>query len=160
MLVVIAVMGIWAAIAIPSLIDMWDRQRLNVGRDTLLQAMYSAKRDAKRTHSLQQLSIREVDTLVQWAVHPANADPASIVWQSLDQNLRLDLAETTLSQVPPIRRVQFKHDGTIPGWQLGRITLTTQRNTILKRCVIVSSLLGAIRTGENKPRPRDGKHCY
>jgi hypothetical protein len=55
--------------------------------------------------------------------------------------------------------MQFNHYGEVNG-QLGRITLSTIDQADTKRCVMISTLLGAMRKGEDHVKKKDGKHCY
>jgi prepilin-type N-terminal cleavage/methylation domain-containing protein len=158
LLVVLVIIGIFAAILIPSWNFLLNMSRLNIAQDQLLQAMQVAKSNAKRSRTVQQFSIRTVDGTVQWAISPAGRFPAESLWQSLDAAIQLD-SETTLLKVGTIRRVQFTHEGRISG-QLGRVTLSPKNVSRLKRCVVVSTLLGKIRTGTDKPTKRDGFRCW
>jgi hypothetical protein len=108
--------------------------------------------------------------VVQWSIHPASITPVPASWRNLDANLRLD-DETTLPQSGGVRRVRFNHYGC-PVYQIndecgqtsilsqGRLTLSYQQGGKAKRCVIVSTLLGALRTGKENPKKQDGKYCY
>lgn len=154
-LVVIFVIGILSAIAIPSWLSFIDTRRLNVAQDQLHQAMREAQRNAKRDKSNWQASFRQDNGVVQWAVHAGNTTPTTTDWQSLERNIRIvathidatDPNDTTLSfdTTNNLWRIVFNHKGN-PNGQIGKITLSTRTNNQIKRCVIVSTLIGAIRT--------------
>jgi hypothetical protein len=45
--------------------------------------------------------------------------------------------------------------------QLGQITLTSKNGGKAKRCLTVSTLIGAMRTGQEHSKPNDSnKYCY
>jgi hypothetical protein len=58
-----------------------------------------------------------------------------------------------------VRRVPFDNLGTVKP-PLGRITLSSKSGGKAKRCVFISTILGAMRTAQENPRPDDGKYCY
>lgn len=157
-LVVILIAGILAAIAAPSWLAFRDRQTLNTAQDTVFLALREAQTKALRTKSTWQASFRENRDVVQVAVHPAKTQPNMAVWTSLDRSVRLD-AETTLRESGGVRGVQFNYRGHVNG-QLGRVTISSKNNNTLKRCVITSTLLGALRKSREQSKSVDGKFCY
>lgn len=182
-LVVTLMIGILSAIAIPSWLGFSNARRLSVSQDQVYLAMREAQSNAKRDKITWQASFREDGGVVQWAVHRANVDPIPPPpppppnigsWQKLEPSIRLDsetnLPETTLPRSGTVRRVFFNYQGCPvgnPGDQctvlsgLGRITLYSQNGGTAKRCVIISTLLGALRTAKEQPIPdRTGNYCY
>lgn len=150
--------GALAAIGAPSWLAFKDRYALNAANDAVLNALREAQSKAMRTNSTWQASFRETDEIVQWAVHPVNVDPSAAVWRSLDTSVRMD-EETTLREAGGVRRMRFNHRGRTSG-QLGRLTLSSKNGGPAKRCAIVSTLLGAMRTSKNQAKPSNGKYCY
>lgn len=158
MIVVIMIVAILAAIAAPSWIAFVDARRLSVAQDQVYFAMRAAQSNAKRDKITWQASFREHNGVVQSAVYPANSDPTTAVWQSLEPAIRIvdedinpnDLDDTTLyfDDLNSLWKIQFNYKGN-PNGRLGRITLST-RNGQAKSCVIVSTLLGAMRTARNE----------
>ncbi|AFZ31394.1 hypothetical protein Glo7428_2899 [Gloeocapsa sp. PCC 7428] len=158
MLVVIFVIGIIAAIAIPSWLSFLDTRRLNIAQDQLYQAMRDAQRNAKRDKSNWQASFRQDNGVVQWAVHQASNTPTTTDWQSLDQSIRIvatrlnstDPNDTTLffDTTNNLWRIVFNHKAN-PNGQIGKITLSTRNNNQIKRCVIVSTLIGGMRNAKD-----------
>lgn len=127
--------------------------------------------------------------LVQVAVHPADASefvPAYLIsndalWQELPPNIRIDETrndkgknETSIVKHPSERiwRVQFNYYGcpvrkpkdecgqtalTV----LGRLTLRSRNGGKARRCVVISTILGAMRKGkEHSKADSTGKYCY
>lgn len=149
-LVVLIIIGVLAAIASPSWSSLLNKQRLNAAKNEAFQAIRTAQHKAKLNHVDWQVSFREVDGLVQWVTHPDSTIPNDALWQNLDPNVRIN-PETTLyfDGANKIYRLRFTHLGRVSG-QLGRITFSGKTDTQTKRCVIVSTLLGAMREGEEQ----------
>jgi prepilin-type N-terminal cleavage/methylation domain-containing protein len=132
-----AIAGIAVAIATPSYIGWANHQRLKAANE-------------------QQVSFREIGSRVEWAIHPTNS-PA-ITWKALPEQIKLD-TETTLRRRDGTYILQFNDYGEVNG-QLGRVTLSMAQNPKEKQCLMISTLLGKIRRGENHGKPKDGKYCY
>lgn len=176
LIIIMTVIGIIFAIAYPSWINLIERQRLNTAQNQLYRALHSAKNSALKEKMHWQVSFREQAGVVQWAVHAAQAGifmPSNLHWQNLDDNLQIHKkpnpkgsCETTFyqkqQQCPTMGpwRVQFNHHGNTNG-QLGQITLTSKNSSKYQRCVYVSTLIGAIKTGKENPKPNSSKkYCY
>lgn len=157
-LVVILMSGILAAIMAPSWMALKERQTLNTAQDAVFLAMREAQTKALQTKKTWQASFRENKGVVQFAVHPAKVDPNTAPWQALDPSVQLD-SETTLQESGGVRRVQFNYRGHVNG-QLGRVTLSSKNGKTIKRCVITSTLLGALRKSREQSKSVDGKSCY
>src|SRR3712207_1919441 len=175
LIILLSVVGIVAAIASPVWTSFINRQRLNTAQYQVYQAMREAQTNAMRDKitweaSFQQLPVAG-EEVVQWSVHPASSTATAESWQNFDVNIRLD-DETTLPKSKGVRRVRFNLYGC-PVYQLndecgqtsilskGRLTLSSKHGGKAKRCVIVSTLLGALRTAKENPKKQDGKYyCY
>ncbi|UBF25313.1 prepilin-type N-terminal cleavage/methylation domain-containing protein [Kovacikia minuta CCNUW1] len=157
-IVIVAILGILLAIMAPGWASFMTVSRLNAAQAEVYQVMRDAQSTARRNHLTWQASFREWNEVVQWAIHPASLSPTNAVWKNLDPNIRLD-AETTLQTSNGVRRVQFDENGNVNG-QLGRLTLSGKAGGRTKRCVIVSTLIGVVRQGRDKPQMQDGKYCY
>lgn len=157
-LVVVGIGGIILAIAAPVSQRMMDVQRLNAAQDEICQAMRQAQSQAKQSRVVWETSLRNQNGKVQWANHPADEPPTESQWKNLDTTIQLD-PETTLSQVNGLYRVQFNHEGRVNG-QLGRITFSSKVGGTAKRCLVVSTLLGAIRKAADHPTQANGRFCY
>ncbi len=161
MLVVIAAVGLLAAIAAPSWLAFINNRRLNSASDQVYLGLRDAQRQAKKTKTTWQFSLRvkQPENIVQWAVHPETVNPNNANWNDLDSNVVLD-EETTLNLKNDVRQIQFDYIGSIRKPPLGRITLSSKNGGKAKRCVFVSTILGAIRTAKERDRPKDGDYCY
>ena len=159
MLIVVMVIGILGAIAAPIWEAFIEVRRLNASQDQVYRAMRSAQSQAVHERLTWQVSFRELDEVVQWAVHPDTVKPANAHWNNLDPHVRLD-PETTLELSSDVRRIQFNYRGNVRKPPLGRITLSSKRGGKAKRCVFVSTILGAMRTAKEHPKPKAGQYCY
>ena len=152
LLVVIVLMGTLAAIAAPSWVSFLNNQRLSTAQSQVFEVLRQAQTTAKLKHLDYQVSFRPQppNGKAEWAMHPATlTDPTSLPWNSLGENIQINPETTLPLQSNGIYKVRFDHHGEIKG-NLGRVTLSVP-NSQVKRCVIVSTLLGAMRAGENRP---------
>jgi len=164
-LVVMVMIGILAALAAPSWLGFTNNQRLNSAQSRAFSTLRLAQSNSKRTQTMWQATFRNTPTIAQYAVH--QAPPSSMTkgywdnlsWQNFDAGVRIventeTQPRTTLTQLtavpePDIYRVQFRPQGNPNGLgELGRITFVG-RNSDRKKCVIISTLLGAMRLAEN-----------
>lgn len=163
---VVSIIGILAAIAAPAWLGFINNERLRTSNNRIYQVIKIARSNAMRDKSTWQASFQqEQDKTAKWAVHPATVDPQTANWENLNPSVQID-DETTLYQYPPskypstnIWRMQFNYKGNTNG-QLGRITLSLRSGGTAKRCVFVSTLLGAMRTAKDQAQPKGGKYCY
>ncbi|MBW4595235.1 MAG: type II secretion system GspH family protein [Brasilonema angustatum HA4187-MV1] len=159
LLVSIVIIGILAAISVPSWLAFVDTQRLNTAQNEVYLAIRQAQSQAIKNKLTWQVSFREQNDIVQWAVHLATKNPVNAIWNNLDPNVRLD-AETTLQQSNGVGQIQFDDRGNIRKPPLGRITLSSKSGGKAKRCVYISTILGAMRTGKEHDEPDKNKYCY
>lgn len=175
LIILVTITGIVSAIAFPNWLAFVERQQLNSAQSKVYQAMQQAKSNATRDKVTWQASFRQVPVdgkeVVQWSVHPASITPSAESWHNLQANVRLD-DETNLPNSANGRRVRFNYSGC-PVYHLndecgqttiltkGRITLSSAKGGKAKRCVIVSTLLGALRTAKEQPKTdKEGRFCY
>ena len=180
-LIVVVTLGILAAIAAPSWLTFVNTRRLNVAQDEVYRSMRQAQSQAKKQKLTWQVSFRQQNNIVQWAVHQAKTEqfiPETVIsndklWNNLDSNIRID-SETTLRKqsVSGAWRVIFNYQGC-PVYNvgdecintslqaLGQITLYIPNSGKTRRCIYVSTILGAMRTGKERAKANDnGKYCY
>jgi prepilin-type N-terminal cleavage/methylation domain-containing protein len=189
LIVVLAIIAILAAIVAPSWLNFLTRQKLNSAISTTYRAMREAQSEAKTRNLTWQATFREHNGRVQVAVH--EADPTEFVpihilaneayWQNLPEGVLIDKDqndrgkyETSLTRQSPQGpwRVQFNYIGCpVRSYEdycgqtslqaLGRITLKSDKGGKLRRCAIVSTLIGAMRMGKDNPKPDStDKYCY
>jgi prepilin-type N-terminal cleavage/methylation domain-containing protein len=140
--------GILSGIAAPRWFALIKTQHLNIAQDQVYQAKRQAQSQAKKEKLTYHASFREENNNVQWAVHPATIDPSNAKWNDLDASVQLDVVESTLQLSNGVRRVRFDHIGGVTP-PLGKITLSSKPGGTAKRCVIVSTILGAMRTAKD-----------
>ncbi|NJM71514.1 MAG: prepilin-type N-terminal cleavage/methylation domain-containing protein [Scytonema sp. RU_4_4] len=167
LLVSIVVITILAAISIPSWLAFVDTQRLKTAQNEVYLAIRQAQSQAIKNKLTWQVSFREQNRIVQWAVHQATVNPVNAIWNNLDPNVYLD-AETTFKQLNGVRQIQFDDRGHIRKPPAGRITLSSKSGGKAKRCVYISTILGAMRIGKEHDKPESKhdesdtkeKYCY
>lgn len=157
-IVVVMLVGLLVAIVAPTCFHFLRLMRLETAKEQIYQAMRKAQQNARLNRVVWEFGIRQTsEGQIQWAIYPEQTSVDALIWNRLDSAVILD-GETSLREVRGIRRVQFNHLGAVNG-QLGRVTLSTHGGGTMKRCVIVSTLLGALRSGSNQPKQVDGKYC-
>jgi len=159
LLITILLLTILGAIAIPNWLAFVDTQRLNVAQEEVYFAIRQAQSEAKRERLTVQISFREYNAIAQWAIHDATISPSQAHWHNLDENIILD-PETTLQYSHGVRRIEFDYLGAVREPPLGRVTLSSRDGGKSKRCVFVSTILGALRTAREHPHSKEGKYCY
>jgi prepilin-type N-terminal cleavage/methylation domain-containing protein len=173
MLVVVAMVGVLAAIAVPNWLGFINRQQLNTANNKIYQAMRQAQSRAAQQREAWQVSIRQSPTTpdtVEWAVYrsPANPDvvPTGVRWEESANSIQIDTARTTLTTTGSFYRIVFNYKGC-PVWSstelctqsslfnnnnpsFPQINLSNTNASFNKRCVIVTTRLGAISTGSDE----------
>ncbi|MBE9110774.1 prepilin-type N-terminal cleavage/methylation domain-containing protein [Nodosilinea sp. LEGE 07298] len=69
-LIVVAIIGLMAAIAAPSFFGFLQQRKINTARDMLYQALRVTQTDAMQQRHDRRFSIRERNGQVEWANHP------------------------------------------------------------------------------------------
>lgn len=184
LLITLTMTGILAAIVAPTWQTFVETQRLNTSIERVYYGMQEAKTNAKRDKSDWQVSFREISInqqpRAQWAVHPAfpsgaNIDINQLPWRNLPEDIRIvdrlygDRNETTLDEYRTASnqealRIQFNYHGHTNG-QMGRLTLAHRHSNPQNprrrlRCVIVSTLIGTLRTSHNQRTQQNDRYCY
>lgn len=147
MIIVVSIIGMLAAIALPSWLGFMNIRRLNIAQGEVNQAMRQAQSQAKKEKVKYQASFRTQNDILQWAVHK-ESDLNNAVWNDLDDSVQLD-PNSTLQLDNGVRRVRFNDIGGVI-LPLGKITLSSKSGGTARRCVIVSTILGAMRTAKDE----------
>ncbi|BAZ31748.1 hypothetical protein NIES4074_42210 [Cylindrospermum sp. NIES-4074] len=169
---VVLMVGILAAIALPSWSAFVTRQRLNKANDAVLAAIQQAQREAKKQKINYSVSFRTDSNVVQTAVY---STPSPSNWQSLGGDLQIPAGAISLStniaspnQVgssSSTPTITFDYLGSLPNANLGAIqTGSTEQPGLkivvassnsgnsansVKRCVIVKTILGGTVTAKD-----------
>ena len=160
LLVVIVVIAILAAIAAPFGLSFLGRYKATITRDRTFSAIRQTQDKAQQERRDWQFSIRQVDSVIEWTSNPGKTVPVDAVWQELgDSSLNID-SETTFAKSNNVYYVRFDDRGNVQ-YRLGRITFYSKHAPESKRCVIVSTLIGAMRKSEEKSVPNENdQFCY
>ena len=159
LLVVVFIVGTLAAAIAPSWIGFVEGRRLTSERDELYSGIREAQSKAQIQSVAWQFSLRERNGFIEWATHPKSVPSDEAQWTALSSSSLTIHEETTFAISGDIYYVQFDNDGNVH-YRLGRVTLSSRRVPVLKRCVIVSTIIGAMRKAKEQPVPQDGKLCY
>jgi prepilin-type N-terminal cleavage/methylation domain-containing protein len=162
MLVTLVIIGVVTAIAGPAFLGFVNRQRLNTAQGTIYTALRNAQSQAKLTKLSFQVAFRTSTAgISQWAVssrvNTANdtaADWNGLPWQNLDPSLQYSSTFSLLTTIPDpdVHRVIFDRNGNVVG-NLGRVILTNKLAGGSKACVIVSTLIGGVRSEKDSDCP-------
>ncbi|MEH1944560.1 MAG: prepilin-type N-terminal cleavage/methylation domain-containing protein [Nostoc sp.] len=188
-LVVVVLIGILATLGTSNWLTFVEIGRLNTAQNEIYYAMRQAQSQATKDKLTRQASFRIQNGVMQWTVHQAEAGkfiPDAVknngnLWHNLEPNIRIyeeennrGQKETTLRQQtsPQVWRVIFNYQGC-PIYEvgdectntslrtLGQITLYSQNAGKARRCVYVSTIIGAIKTGNDHLRANENdKYCY
>ncbi|MGC1309706.1 MAG: type II secretion system protein [Phormidesmis sp.] len=150
--VVMAVVGILAAIAAPTWLRFLAEQRTTYVQGVLQQGIQQAQLKSQQNNRLWQFSVRKNGEVIEAATHPASISPNDAIWDTMNSAVGFD-EETTLLKKDGIYYVRFDENGNVRGSRLGRLTVSSKQFPDIKRCVIVSTLIGATRTAKEQPTP-------
>jgi Tfp pilus assembly protein FimT len=171
LVIIVAIVGVLSAIAVPSWLGFFNRQQLNSASNQVYQAMRQAQSRSMQERETWQASFREGDSGVQWAVHRSSLAPNQVAWNSFSNTIAID-SESNLPRSQGMYRVRFNYKGcpvynptdTCTNTTIrtkGRLTLSSLNGGEAKRCVIVSTLLGALRTSQEQATPDEkDRFCY
>ncbi|PZO22972.1 MAG: prepilin-type cleavage/methylation domain-containing protein [Leptolyngbya foveolarum] len=158
LMVVVVIVGIVAAIVVPGWLRFLAGHRTTMARGKLRQGIQQAQAKSQQESISWQFSVRETSGKVEMAVHPSTLLPSLAGWEPLSPSIRLD-GETNLATTGDVYYVQFDEKGNVR-YRLGRATLSNERFPDIKRCVVVSTLVGATRIAKEQAVPENGKYCH
>lgn len=151
------VLGILTAIVAPGFFNILARQRVRVANDQALQSIRDTQNKAQRQKRDWQVSFRNVELdegsgklVAQVAVHETDdldEVPDDVAWETFNDQVKIDDTETTFPEGDENEwYFPFNSDGVAATGSLGRVTFTLNQGPTVKRCVIMSTLLGATRS--------------
>ena len=173
-LAVILIIGILAAIAGPSWVSFINQRRINATNDAILRAIQDTQREAINKKNDYSISFRTNNQVIEFAIHLDNNVPST--WQILGKGLQIkpgqvilgtnlsgenvagnsfSYASTTTQTITFDSRGSLLPDPTPILGSRGLIisvarpqsTNSTQPVPVTRRCVKVTTLLGALQTG-------------
>lgn len=159
-LVVIVIVGILMAIAAPSWFSLLERQRVTTAQSAIDQGLRQAQSNAQRTAKDWRFALKQGAEAVEWAIYPRydtsgnTIDPtdsaSQVIWNSFHPNVVID-ASTGASQ-SGINGAYHSAIYNYKGHANKRLTFTvaSARDSELKRCVIMSTILGNTRKAKNE----------
>ena len=175
-MITLLIVGILSAIAAPSWLTFTNRQRVNAANDAVLRAIQEAQRQAKSKKLSYSVSFLSAQTQVPKVfIYPAGTvlTPTDSRWTNLGEDIALKpgqvflysnidaanpnqkSAETTLATSE--RTITFDYTGTLtPGAVTPLKVVVAAANStsllpnVTKRCVIVETLIGGLRTAKDK----------
>lgn len=163
-LIVVVIIGLLAAIAAPSWFGFWQQRKINATQDMLYQALRATQADAMQQRHERRFSLRQRDGYIEWANHPESIPAAGVTnWQPLVEGVVLANEDNTLTKSGGIHYTRFDMHGNLRSKWIGEqgtitVTITGKRNT--NRCVVVSTVLGAMRKGKGQLKAKDKRFCY
>ncbi len=131
MLFVLVIIGILSAILAPSFLGMFSRNKVNNALAQVRGALQEAQRQAIRNSKSCTVTI---DTTNKKVTAPCLVTGDRV----FDSNIGIATNETS---------IQFSYKGTITLSDAGTVVLSNA-NTSKKQCLVISSPLGIMRTGE------------
>lgn len=171
-LVVLLIIGILTAVAVPNWLTFTNQRRVNAVNDAVLRALQEVQREAIQKKLDYSISFKTEDTVPKVAIHLAKTIPTN--WKNLGEGLELkpgqvllgtnlvdeNTADTSLSyDLTTPKTITFNYTGNLPfSANLGSKGLivsvatpqssnSTQAIDTTKRCVKVRTLLGTIQLG-------------
>lgn len=152
-IVTVVIAGVLAAIAAPSWMGIANGRRAAAGRDEIMQVLQVARTEAIRTRQPQSVSINPTATPPTIKVNASAARPIgeqSTQDSSLPSKLGLSVTGGTLAGGAVT--IAFDERGSITtplGTQGIKFTVSSPANNGRKRCVIVQTILGSMRTAND-----------
>lgn len=140
LMVVVAIVGMLAAMAGVSYMGWMARMRVNKAQDVALQAIREAQSTARQNKGTWKASFQQQDDKVQWAVHAAQTTPTS--WNTIDEP---DVILTAASA-----DITFNYKGQLENEEdEGKKITLSNKSGGNKRCVMVKTILGALQTASD-----------
>lgn len=158
-LIVLVIAGLLIAIGAPSFFGWINRSSLGTARNEVHMALRQAQREAMQRRENWQFSLREQGSHLEWAIHAKAIAPAQVkTWHHLNPYVQLDPDDTTLVESQGVHYIYFKYTGDVS--HIRTITFQGRHGGKARRCVVVSTLIGATRKGENHTKPKNNRYCY
>ncbi|MDP5337301.1 MAG: type II secretion system GspH family protein [Nodularia sp. (in: cyanobacteria)] len=170
LILVVLMIGILGAIAAPGWLGFVNRQRVNKANDVVLAALQEAQREARRTKRDYSVSLKTEGNIPKIAV--SQGTPSN--WRNLGEDVGINPREilvstnitgeneagATIADLSSAKTIKFDYMGTLPNADFGTLPegsedpdeapglkiVVAVRNSNIKRCVIVKTLLGSMLT--------------
>jgi prepilin-type N-terminal cleavage/methylation domain-containing protein len=140
-LIVVFIIGILAAMGIPSWFSLMNRQRVSNAQAQVFQALRSAQSTAKQTRSSKRVTF----------LNPTGEVPTIQMTGKPDQKLgngNLQPGMIQLDIPTGTQEIIFNPDGNVVAESLPFKILISGTNNNPRRCVVVRTILGSMTQGE------------
>ncbi|HLP87545.1 MAG TPA: prepilin-type N-terminal cleavage/methylation domain-containing protein [Nostocaceae cyanobacterium] len=154
-LVVIILIAVIVAIAFPSWLAFINQQRTRAAQNRALTMLRDAQVNAQREKVNWQVCFWDDGEQVLGSVHRAgNGECQTTNAESIIEgdSKFVGMSSTFATDASGKYRMQFKFDGSVNGIPRS-ITFTARNTNAAKRCVFVSTILGAMRTATDSDCP-------
>ncbi|MEO1067724.1 MAG: prepilin-type N-terminal cleavage/methylation domain-containing protein [Cyanobacteria bacterium J06638_6] len=160
-LIVVVLIGLLAAIAAPSFLSFWQQRKINATQDRVYLALRATQAEAMQLRQERRFSLRERDGHIEWASHPETTLASQVIaWQPLIDGVVLADIDNTLLASGGIYYVRFDMYGNVRA-RLGTVTVAMAGGKTTHRCVVVSTMIGALRKGKGHTTANSGnRFCY
>ena len=159
-LIILVLIGILLGLFTPGWFSLLARWRLTDSQTDIYSALRHTQVIARINSINWQISIRETTSgIVEWSIHPQTGIPQA--WESLTfDSIDIDVANTTLDKRNGAYYIRFDYKGRLAS-RTRTLTITSSKSSSTKRCIVMSTILGAMRKGEEQQRPSSsGRYCY
>lgn len=160
-LIVVVIMGLLAAIAAPSWFGFLQQRKINVTQDMVYQALRATQADAMQQRHDRRFSIRERNGRLEWVSHPETTlSSQAVAWTPLVDGVVFADIDNTMLSSGGTYYVKFDMYGNVKA-RISTVTFSTGGSTQTHRCVVVSTMIGAMRKGEGHTRANSNERfCY
>lgn len=150
LLVVVMIAGILAAIAAPSYLGFIASRRATMAQSEILQVLRQAQTDAIRTRQPQTVTFNAAITPPTVQINSRTA--TRLGTESLQRQLSASALglQVNGSSDTPNNVVEFDSRGAVTRGVNMIITATAPAGSTRRRCVIVQTVLGTLRTAQNQ----------
>lgn len=168
--VVVLVVGVLSAIATPAWLGFNQRQQVNKANDAILSALQQAQQEAKKSKRNYSVSFKVDGNVSKISVAPA--DSTSPQWKTIGQDIGIPsgqvLVYTNLNATTANKKASDNisyntpGSGTITFDYMGSLGLSSSNIPLkvavatpssagnLKRCVVIETLIGGMRTAKDE----------
>ncbi len=160
-LIVVVIVGLMAAIAAPSFFGFWQQRKINATQDMVYQALRSTQADAMQQRHDRRFSIRERNGRIEWASHPETTlSSQAVAWTPLVDGVIFADIDNTMIRSGCTYYFKFDMHGNVKA-RVSTVTFSTGGNQQMHRCVVVSTMIGAMRKGKGHTRANsNNRFCY
>ncbi|MDQ2096449.1 MAG: GspH/FimT family pseudopilin [Tychonema bourrellyi B0820] len=148
MMMIVLIIGILTSIGVPGWLAFINNQRVRTVNDRFFQTLRSAQSEAKRTKR---------DIIVTFNPTPAT-DPPTVTIDNITQQLNVggEIKKGTITltvnkpaaSTTPANSITFDYQGNPPTGSTPFYVTVVPASGGAKKCVIVETILGGMRTGE------------